>query len=199
MRVSKQTKANRANAQKSTGPITDEGKAIVAQNAVTHGLHSTRVVINSPHLKEDPDEYRLLLGSLIWELEPVGVLQHHLVHKIANALWRYKRVIRAETGALERQLDYATTRDYSLFREKPDLDTEQGRAHYQILLDQRKAAYLDESQIPSESDSVKLLRYELRLDRQITRAHKLLRRLQRLDRAARAAEEAKSQKKHPKK
>ena len=37
--------ANRHNAEKSTGPKTAEGKAIVAQNAVKHGLLARTAVI----------------------------------------------------------------------------------------------------------------------------------------------------------
>ncbi len=33
-----QISANRQNAEKSTGPRTDEGKAVASQNAVKHGL-----------------------------------------------------------------------------------------------------------------------------------------------------------------
>ena len=40
-----QIQANRANAQKSTGPRTAEGKATVAQNAVKHGLRAEQMVI----------------------------------------------------------------------------------------------------------------------------------------------------------
>ncbi len=38
MSTKAQTKANQKNAQKSTGPKTVEGKAVVSQNAVKHGL-----------------------------------------------------------------------------------------------------------------------------------------------------------------
>ncbi|MBN1506445.1 MAG: hypothetical protein JW955_06345 [Sedimentisphaerales bacterium] len=38
MTMEAQIAANRANAQKSTGPRTKTGKAIVPQNAVKHGL-----------------------------------------------------------------------------------------------------------------------------------------------------------------
>ena len=38
MATQKQIKANRQNAQKSTGPKTSDGKAVVSQNAVKHGL-----------------------------------------------------------------------------------------------------------------------------------------------------------------
>ena len=47
--------ANRCNAAKSTGPRTAEGKAIVAQNAVKHGLLAQEVVIKG----EDPQEFAL--------------------------------------------------------------------------------------------------------------------------------------------
>ena len=40
-----QTIANRLNAQKSTGPRTPEGKAVVSQNAVKHGLLAEQVVL----------------------------------------------------------------------------------------------------------------------------------------------------------
>jgi len=42
MTTQKQIKANRQNAQKSTGPKTDEGKAAVSQNAVKHGIFPNR-------------------------------------------------------------------------------------------------------------------------------------------------------------
>ena len=38
--VSKQTRANRRNAKKSTGPKTEEGKRTAKQNAIKHGLES---------------------------------------------------------------------------------------------------------------------------------------------------------------
>ena len=48
-----QVQANRFNAQKSTGPRTPEGKAKVAQNAVTHGLLARAAVLQG----EDWEEY----------------------------------------------------------------------------------------------------------------------------------------------
>ncbi|MDX9857204.1 MAG: hypothetical protein RBT76_05400 [candidate division Zixibacteria bacterium] len=189
MPLSKQTIANRKNAQKSTGPITDQGKAMVAQNAVTHGLHSTRIVIESPHYSEDPKEYQTLLASLIWELEPDGVFEHHLVHKIANAMWRYRRVIRAETGSLESNLSRLDNRDFARLADRPDLDSEQGRETYRAELARRRTNFINSSQLPADSESVRLLRYELRLDRQLTRAHRLLNQIQYRRRRQQAVEE----------
>jgi len=47
--------ANRRNATKSTGPRTLEGKAIVAQNAIKHGLLARQDLITG----EDPQEFAL--------------------------------------------------------------------------------------------------------------------------------------------
>ena len=44
--------ANRANAAKSTGPKTSEGKAIVRANAVSHGLTATTVLMEGEDAAE---------------------------------------------------------------------------------------------------------------------------------------------------
>ena len=49
-----QIAANRANAQRSTGPRTEEGKEKSARNALNHGLCAERVVID----EEDREEGR---------------------------------------------------------------------------------------------------------------------------------------------
>jgi hypothetical protein len=46
MATEAQINANRANARKSTGPRTPEGKAVVSQNAVTHGFLARETVIH---------------------------------------------------------------------------------------------------------------------------------------------------------
>ena len=50
MSTQAQTKANRQNSKKSTGPRTAEGKAVVSKNAVKHGLFAAEAVITG----EDP-------------------------------------------------------------------------------------------------------------------------------------------------
>ena len=88
--------ANRANAQKSTGAITQAGKAKVSQNALTHGLFSQKPIL----IDEDPLEYQLLLEQLQQELSPVGILEKSLVERVAISLWKQKRLLKAETARL---------------------------------------------------------------------------------------------------
>lgn len=92
-----QLEANRTNAEKSTGPKTDEGKQIVARNAVKHGLFSRHLVVSD----EDPSEYQALLYDLHAALNPVGALEYCLVERIAITLWRQRRLVRSETAAVE--------------------------------------------------------------------------------------------------
>ena len=53
--------ANRLNAQKSTGPRTAEGKAVVSQNAVKHGLLARQAVI----VGEDPGEFEFYREQML--------------------------------------------------------------------------------------------------------------------------------------
>jgi len=90
MTTEAQVEANRANAQKSTGPRTPEGKATVAQNAIKHGLLARHAVI----VGEDTDDYELLRDQLGAELVPVGLLESRLVERIAGLFWRLERAER---------------------------------------------------------------------------------------------------------
>src|SRR5512133_1151125 len=68
----KQVEANRRNAKLSSGPRTDEGKAVSKMNAIKHGLAAKSIVV--PNL-EDPDEWEAFRTGVIADLEPVGVLE----------------------------------------------------------------------------------------------------------------------------
>ncbi len=79
--------ANRSNAQKSTGPRTPEGKAVVAQNAVKHGLLAREGVLRG----EDPEEFERHREALLEQLNPAGPLEAILAARIVDLTWRLQR------------------------------------------------------------------------------------------------------------
>ena len=91
-----QTNANRANAQKSTGPRTPEGKALVAQNAVKHGLLAQREVVQG----EDAGELALFRDRMREDLDPMGSLEGILADRVVHLAWRLRRAERLEGTAL---------------------------------------------------------------------------------------------------
>ena len=156
----KQLIANRQNAQKSTGAKTETGKTKSSQNAITHGLHATDIVINSPHLKESQTLYDQLIESLYDELKPIGVFQEHLVQKIANCIWRYRRALNAETAAVNDQLTASYLAPLPVLSDANDSPG------------QPSDSALSRS-IPVGSLGRALLRYEWRLDRELYRTYQL--------------------------
>jgi len=91
-----QINANKNNAQKSTGPVTEAGKQNVANNALKHGLFSKQLILKT----ESDAEYQLLLDGLRCELKPVGTLEQSLVERISVSLWRQRRLVSAETAQI---------------------------------------------------------------------------------------------------
>ena len=79
--------ANRLNAQKSTGPKTPQGKAVVAQNALKHGLSARHDVITT----ESQPDFDLHRDSLLAELDPQGPMESILTDRIVSLSWRLKR------------------------------------------------------------------------------------------------------------
>lgn len=105
MTTEKQIEANKKNALLSTGAVTEEGKAIVAKNAVKHGVFARDLIISSGDGRENEEEYRQLLHNLIESLNPQGQIEYLLVEKIAVDFWRLRRVLRFETGSIRKYLD----------------------------------------------------------------------------------------------
>lgn len=88
MPTQKQLVANRANAQRSTGPRTEAGKAASRGNALKHGLTASQVVIPG----EDPRAYDEFCAQLIEEIAPGCHLEAALAHRLVENLWRLRRV-----------------------------------------------------------------------------------------------------------
>ena len=87
MATEAQVAANRLNAQKSTGPRTPDGKAVVAQNAVKHGLLAREGVLRG----EDWEEFEGHREALLEELNPTGALEVILAARIVDLTWRLRR------------------------------------------------------------------------------------------------------------
>ena len=92
--------ANRANARKSTGPKTEQGKAMAKFNALKHGLLAQEVVLAEGTMKESQQKFAALLESLRQDLAPTGPLEEMLVERVAVCYWRLRRVLTAEGGEI---------------------------------------------------------------------------------------------------
>lgn len=102
MASQRQRNANRRNAQHSTGPRTEPGKARVARNAVRHGLLAKEAVLP----EEDPQQYLDLLAALHEEHQPATPLEEFCVEQMASAQWRLRRLVRIETGYLSERIAF---------------------------------------------------------------------------------------------
>ncbi len=89
--------SNRANSRKSTGPKSVAGKQKVSQNAKQYGILSTHLVLEN----ESREEFDFLLATLQQEMEPNGLLENTLFERLAVAMWRQRRLVRAESAELE--------------------------------------------------------------------------------------------------
>jgi hypothetical protein len=103
-----QRAANRANAQRSTGPRTPEGKARSAQNARKHGFTASTFAIVR---LEELDEVARLKDDLIATYQPVNSQELFAIERIALAQQTLLRAARLECGLFTQALDQALTHD----------------------------------------------------------------------------------------
>ena len=85
-------RANRLNAQKSTGAKTPEGKKRSSLNATRHGL-----LAQTLHLPEEElDAYHEFTAAYVKDLAPVGFVETQLAHSCADLQFRLNRIAAAE-------------------------------------------------------------------------------------------------------
>ena len=132
MATEAQILANQQNAQHSTGPKSESGKATSCKNNFKYGLTgSSFAVLDS----EDQDEYDHLLCGLRFEHQPATMTESILVEKMAQSHWLSKRALYLqdqcatdEDLTLEQQgrqlalfIRYQTTHDRAFHRALNDL------------------------------------------------------------------------------
>ena len=101
MTTFRQIEANRRNARKSTGPITEEGKRRSRCNAVRHGLTAETVI----GALEDAEDYKAFQAAIIADYDAQSAVERELVLRLASLLWRLRRATTIETGLFEMQAD----------------------------------------------------------------------------------------------
>ena len=89
--------ANRANAQKSTGPTTPEGKTNSSRNSFKHGLYSKQLVVGA----EEAAELDALKAKLRAEHQPATETEEILVNELAEQFWRLRRARKYEASLLD--------------------------------------------------------------------------------------------------
>ncbi len=91
--------ASRANGNLSRGPVTPEGKARSAMNALRHGLLSKTVVVG----KENPDNFNLLVHEHRERFPNLDGVEFGMVEEMCAAYWRMRRIWGIEKEWLEQE------------------------------------------------------------------------------------------------
>jgi hypothetical protein len=97
----RQIDANRRNAVRSTGLVTQAGKHRSRRNAIRHGLCAETVV----GTLEDIDDYRGFEAAIVADYDPETTVERELVLRLASLLWRVRRATAIETNHLLTQAD----------------------------------------------------------------------------------------------
>jgi hypothetical protein len=85
--------ANRSNAQRSTGPQTEAGKAKAAQNSFKHGFFALRLFPSTEQRAQDGEDFTMVYNGLYRHYAPSGFMEHFWLEKIASEALRLARVL----------------------------------------------------------------------------------------------------------
>ena len=107
MATAAQIAANRANAQKSIGPRTIQGKTASSLNALKHGAAAASVILPG----EDAAEYDRIVADYHSDLRPCGAIEEFQVNTIIRADWQRRRLERIENSLYRQLLSEGETPD----------------------------------------------------------------------------------------
>ncbi|MEO8373128.1 MAG: hypothetical protein ABI806_28340 [Candidatus Solibacter sp.] len=101
MATSAQLTANRANAQRSTGPRSLEGKSVSRFNALKHGVDAASIALPG----EDPAAYQAFADAYDQTYPLHSVMHRFLVDSLIRADWHKQRLQRLEADLIRKLLD----------------------------------------------------------------------------------------------
>jgi hypothetical protein len=99
----KQHAANRSNALRSTGPVTQEGKAAVRLNALRYGLRARTILLPG----ENPGDFHQLCADLESDWQPHNRTEQLLVEQMAVAQWKLARLEVGERSVFAQEMPAA--------------------------------------------------------------------------------------------
>src|SRR5678809_340135 len=120
----RQFEANRRNARKSTGPVTEEGKQRSRCNAVRHGLTAETVI----GAMEDAEDYKAFEAAIIADFDAPSAVERELLLQLASLLWRLRRATTIETGLFDKQAEQLQE-----FRHNRQVQTESRKSLYALF------------------------------------------------------------------
>jgi len=130
MSTEAQIEANRANAQHSTGPRTEEGKAKSSRNALRYGVYSMARLIPG----EDPEELEALTQGILNDLDPLNTQETELANQLIDLQWRLRRVTTREAVILSAESpDYKVLNHISLHGARMKRQFSAGMKDFRIL------------------------------------------------------------------
>jgi len=156
--------ANLLNAQLSTGPKTEAGKAKSKMNALRHGLTGQFYVMNEP----DRLAFNAFEKEMLEDLAPVGATERQLAITLAQNNWRLNRA-----RAIESNIEGLGHYDYALEIDADTAETEAAVTQAKTWLNHHHSL-------------TNLTLYENRIERMIARTEKRLECLQANRKAAEA-------------
>src|ERR1700733_7560193 len=100
-----QNEANRRNAQKSTGPRTQEGKDRSRRNGLQHGLTAKTWMLED----EDPEALVDLLNEIREKFNPQDTDEDFLIERMAKTRFKYNRIMPIEAAIYNLRLSVDRT------------------------------------------------------------------------------------------
>lgn len=99
--------SSQRNGRKSHGPVTPEGKARSAMNALRHGLLAKQVVVGN----ESPDGFRMLLDEHVERFGELDGVESGMLEEMAASYWRMRRAWAIEQRWMEQAIAASPTGD----------------------------------------------------------------------------------------
>jgi hypothetical protein len=161
-----QIQANRANAQKSTGPRSPAGKANSRLNALKTGIHATSPLIPG----EDPEALEILTNIYYAQHKPNSQAQMVLLNSLIAAEWRLQRLQGIENRLWEQELGKGGDVGEAFLR-NPALERVQDKIlalerHYERQLRRLREVQKEEAKAKADEDWAKRVKEIMQLSRE---------------------------------